>query len=136
MEIEPLSSNGSETIALSQPSLETTEPFLFQKTCSLRPRRPATAFGLATCLPSTNAFCAPMQLIPFEPDDTEADEGAEITLTGIEVSGGDREQILQALRLNRQILHTHQPDAHVDEAAVRATIDDLLDQLNEEKDSS
>ncbi len=73
-----------------------------------------------------------MQLIPFNSDDTEAgDEAVEVTLTGIEVSGGDREQILQALRLNQQILHTSQPNAEVDEAAVRATIDDLLDQLNE-----
>ena len=72
-----------------------------------------------------------MQLIPLDPDDTEADEDNEVTLTGVEVSGGDREQILQALRLNRQILHTPQPDAEVDEAAVRATIDDLLDRLSE-----
>jgi hypothetical protein len=78
-----------------------------------------------------------MPLIPFEPDDAETDEHTpEVTLTGIEVSGGDREQILQALRLNRQILYSPQPDAHVDEAAVRATIDDLLDQLNEEKNSA
>lgn len=74
-----------------------------------------------------------MQLIPFNPDDTEESEDAEITLTGIEVSGGDREQILEALRLNRQILHDPQPDADVDEEAVRDTIDDLLDQLNETK---
>jgi hypothetical protein len=73
-----------------------------------------------------------MPLIPFEPDDPETDEhDAEVELTGIEVSGGNREQVLQALRLNRQILHTPQPDAQVDEAAVRATIDTLLDQLNE-----
>lgn len=71
-----------------------------------------------------------MQLIPYDPEETTGDRD-EVTLTGIEVSGGDREQILEALRLNRQMLHTPQPDAEVDEAAVRATIDDLLDQLNE-----
>jgi hypothetical protein len=54
-----------------------------------------------------------------------------VTLTGIEVSGGNREQILEALRLNREMLHDSHPDAEVDKEAVRATINDLLDQLNE-----
>jgi hypothetical protein len=76
-----------------------------------------------------------MQLIPFEPDDDPDANDAPVTLTGIDVSGGDREQILQALRLNRQMLHAPQPDAQVDEAAVRATIDDLLDQLNASSDT-
>ena len=40
----------------------------------------------------------------------------------------DREQVLDALRLNRTILHEPQPDAEVDEPAVRRTIDRLLDQ--------
>lgn len=72
-----------------------------------------------------------MQLLPPNPDEKNSDDtSAKVTLTGIEVSGGDREQILEALRLNRQILHDPQPDADVDEAAVRSTIDDLLDQLN------
>ena len=72
-----------------------------------------------------------MQLLPPDPDEKSGDDSPpEVTLTGIEVSGGDREQILEALRLNRQILHAPQPDADVDEDAVRATIDDLLDQLN------
>jgi hypothetical protein len=72
-----------------------------------------------------------MPLIPFDPDDADNDEKDAVTLTGIEVSDADREQILQALRLNREMLHESHPDAEVDEAAVRATIDDLLDQLNE-----
>ncbi len=73
-----------------------------------------------------------MPLIPFDPDDADAeDEDADVTLTGIEVSGGDREQILEALRLNREMLHDSHPDAEVDKQAVRDTIDDLLDQLNE-----
>jgi hypothetical protein len=73
-----------------------------------------------------------MPLIPFNPDDADAeDEDADVTLTGIEVSEGDREQILEALRLNREMLHDSHPDAEVDKEAVRSTIDDLLDQLNE-----
>lgn len=73
-----------------------------------------------------------MPLIPFDPDEDEADaDDADATLTGIEVSDGSREEILRALRLNREMLHEAHPDANVDEAAVRATIDDLLDQLNE-----
>jgi len=73
-----------------------------------------------------------MPLIPFNPDDADAEnENADVTLTGIEVSGGNREQILEALRLNREMLHDSHPDAEVDKEAVRATIDDLLDQLNE-----
>jgi hypothetical protein len=73
-----------------------------------------------------------MPLIPFNPDDADAEnENADVTLTGIEVSEGDREQILEALRLNREMLHDSHPDAEVDKEAVRATIDDLLDQLNE-----
>jgi len=73
-----------------------------------------------------------MPLIPFDPDEEETDANEhDATLTGIEVSDGDREDILQALRLNREMLHDSHPDANVDEAAVRATIDDLLDQLNE-----
>lgn len=72
-----------------------------------------------------------MPLIPFDPDETDAEEeNTEVTLTGIDIFGGDREQILQALKLNRKMLHDPQPDAEVDEAAVRTTIDDLLDQLN------
>jgi hypothetical protein len=72
-----------------------------------------------------------MQLIPFDPDEPDTDDTSRVTLTGIEVSGGDREQILEALRLNRQMLHTPQPDAEVDEAAVRATIDELLSRTAE-----
>ena len=70
-----------------------------------------------------------MSLFPLDRDETGADEEAPVTLTGIEVSGGDREQVLEALRLNRQILHEPQPEAEVDEAAVRRTIDRLLDRL-------
>ena len=73
-----------------------------------------------------------MPLMPLDPDETDADDAnPDVTLTGIEVSSNDREQLLQALKLNRQMLHTPQPDAEVNEAAVRQTIDDLLDQLNE-----
>lgn len=71
-----------------------------------------------------------MPLLPFD-DDTDTDDEPPVTLTGIEVSGTEREQILEALRLNRKILHEPQPDAEVDEAAVQATIDDLLDRLSE-----
>jgi hypothetical protein len=75
-----------------------------------------------------------MPLMPLDADDTDADDDPDaVTLTGIDVSGGDREQILEALRLNRQLLHDPQPDAEVDETAVRQTIDDLLDQLNAAK---
>lgn len=76
-----------------------------------------------------------MPLLPSNPDETEKDEDASLTLTGIEVTGGDREQILEALKLNRQMLHEPQPDAEVDEAAVRRTIDALLDQLNDASQS-
>jgi hypothetical protein len=69
-----------------------------------------------------------MPLLPLD-DDTNTNDEAPVTLTGIDVSGTDREQILEALRLNRKLLHEPQPDAEVDEAAVRATIDDLLDRL-------
>jgi Trm5-related predicted tRNA methylase len=72
-----------------------------------------------------------MPLLPSNPDDLEANEDASIKLSGIEVTNGDREQILEALKLNRHILHEPQPDAEVDEAAVRKTIDALLDQLTE-----
>jgi len=61
--------------------------------------------------------------------DTGANEDAPVPLTGIEVSSPDREQVLEALRLNRRILYEPQPDAEVDEAAVRRTIYRLLDQL-------
>ncbi|PQJ33719.1 hypothetical protein BSZ35_03080 [Salinibacter sp. 10B] len=72
-----------------------------------------------------------MPLLPLDGDHASTDEeDAPVTLTGIDVSGGDREQILEALTLNRQLLHEPQPDAEVDEQAVRQTIDDLLDQLN------
>lgn len=72
-----------------------------------------------------------MPLLPSNPDDTENDDDTSLTLTGIEVTSADREQILEALKLNRQILYEPQPDAEVDEAAVRRTIDALLDQLND-----
>jgi hypothetical protein len=68
--------------------------------------------------------------MPLDADDADTDHESPVTLTGIEVSSGDREQILEALSLNRQLLHEPQPNADVDEAAVRRTIDDLLDQLN------
>lgn len=70
-----------------------------------------------------------MPLLPLDSDDTNTDADPPVTLTGIEVTGGDRDQILEALRLNRQLLHEPQPDAEVDEAAVRQTINDLLDRL-------
>jgi hypothetical protein len=70
-----------------------------------------------------------MPLFPLERDETGADEEAPVTLTGIEVTGDDRDQLLEALRLNRQMLHEPQPEAEVDEAAVRRTIDRLLDRL-------
>ena len=76
-------------------------------------------------------FLLAMPLFPLENEETGADDEAPVTLTGIEVSGGDREQLLEALRLNRQILHEPQPEAEVDEAAVRQTIDRLLEQLHE-----
>jgi hypothetical protein len=71
-----------------------------------------------------------MPLMPLDANDADIDDESPVTLTGIEVSNGDREQILEALSLNRQLLHEPQPDAEVDETAVRQTIDDLLDQLN------
>lgn len=76
-----------------------------------------------------------MSLVPLDPDETDAEDDADapVTLRGIDVSGNDREQILQALRLNRKLLHDPQPDAEVDEEAVRATIDTLLDKLNHER---
>jgi hypothetical protein len=46
-----------------------------------------------------------MPLFPLDRDESEADSDAPVTLTGIEVSGGDREQVLEALRLNRKLLH-------------------------------
>jgi hypothetical protein len=70
-----------------------------------------------------------MPLFPLERNETGADEEAPVTLTGIEVAGDDREQLMEALRLNRQMLHEPQPAAEVDEAAVRRTIDRLLDRL-------
>ncbi len=70
-----------------------------------------------------------MPLLPLDSDDTDTDDETPVTLTGIEVTGTDREQILEALRLNRKLLHEPQPNAEVDEAAVRATIDTLLDRL-------
>lgn len=74
-----------------------------------------------------------MSLVPLDPDETDAEDDAraQVPLTGIDVSGNDREQILEALRLNRKLLHEPQPGADVDERAVRATIDALLDKLNE-----
>ena len=72
-----------------------------------------------------------MHLIPLDPDSTDGNDADHaVTLTGIDVSGKNREQILRALRLNRQLLHAPQPDAEIDEAAVREKIDDLLDRLN------
>ncbi len=70
-----------------------------------------------------------MPLMPLDADDANTNDDSPVTLTGIEVSSGDREHILEALSLNRQLLHEPQPDAEVDEAAVRDTIDALLDQL-------
>ena len=55
-----------------------------------------------------------MPLMP-RPDDTGADADAPVTLTGVEVSSPNREQVLDALRLNRTILHEPQPDAEVDD---------------------
>lgn len=75
-----------------------------------------------------------MPLMPLDSDEdpeTDGNENDLVTLTGIDVSGGDREQILEALNLNRKMLHESQPGADVDESAVRQTIDALLDQLNE-----
>lgn len=72
-----------------------------------------------------------MPLLPLDSDDTDTDDDAPVTLTGIDVTGTDREQLLEALRLNRHLLHEPQPDAEVDEAAVRHTIDDLLDRLSD-----
>ncbi len=72
-----------------------------------------------------------MPLLPSNPDETENDEDTSFTLTGIEVTSGDREQILEALKLNRQMLYEPQPDAEVDEGLVRRAIDALLDQLND-----
>lgn len=74
-----------------------------------------------------------MPLIPYNSDYEEEENGIEddVTLTGIEVSDANRQQILQALHLNEEMLNESHPNAEVDEAAVRATIDDLLDQLNE-----
>lgn len=72
-----------------------------------------------------------MPLLPLDSDSTNTNDEMPITLTGVEVTGNDRNQILEALRLNRQLLHEPQPDATVDEAAVRQTINDLLDRLRE-----
>jgi hypothetical protein len=57
-----------------------------------------------------------MPLFPLENEETGADDEAPVTLTGIEVSGGDREQLLEA---------------EVDGATVRQTIDRLLEQLHD-----
>ena len=44
-------------------------------------------------------FVEDMPLIPLEPDDAESDApNASVTLTGVTVSGSDREQILEALK--------------------------------------
>lgn len=43
--------------------------------------------------------------------------------------GDDRALVLRALELNRQLLYEPQPGLDVDEAAVRAKIDELLDRL-------
>lgn len=72
-----------------------------------------------------------MSLFPLNRSETGPDEKAPVILTGIEVSSSDREQVLKALRLNRQILHEPQPGAEVDEAAVRRTIDAMLEQLQD-----
>lgn len=80
-----------------------------------------------------------MPLMPLNSDDSSEDgnsSDAPVTLTGIDVSGGDREQILEALQLNRKMLHEPQPGAEVDEGAVRRTIDTLLDQLNDSRDGT
>jgi len=69
-----------------------------------------------------------MALMPRR-DDPGADDDSPVTLTGISVSSAGREQVLVALRLNCKMLHEPQPDAEVDEAAVRRTIDRLLNQL-------
>lgn len=72
-----------------------------------------------------------MPLIPFDSSGPESDEPEPpVLLTGVSVSTSDREQILDALRLNRKMLHGPQPDAEVDEESVREAIDTLLDQLN------
>jgi hypothetical protein len=79
---------------------------------------------------SAQSTSTAMPLLPLN-DDTDTTDDAPVTLTGIEVSGGNREQILEALRLNRTLLHEPQPDAEVDETAVRTTIDKLLDRLSD-----
>lgn len=70
-----------------------------------------------------------MPLLPIDADDTSSD--APVTLTGIDIPGGRRKHLLEALRLNRKMLHDPQPGATVDEAAVRQTIDRLLDRLDD-----
>lgn len=78
-----------------------------------------------------------MPLMPLDSEDVPEGDGNGdnfVTLTGIDVSGGDREQILEALKLNRKLLYEPQPGANVDESAVRRTIDALLDQLHECED--
>lgn len=79
-----------------------------------------------------------MPLLPLDASDPEGDDEGDsvVTLTGIDVTGGDREQILEALTLNRRMLHEPQPNAEVNESAVRQTIDNLLDRLNDAEDPS
>lgn len=78
-----------------------------------------------------------MPLLPLDASDPDRDDDGDsmVTLTGIDVTGGDREQILEALKLNRQMLHEPQPGAEVNESAVRQTIDELLDRLNDAEDT-
>jgi len=70
-----------------------------------------------------------MDLIPFESDESSVDDSDPVDVSPVDVAGNNRDQILEALELNRQLLHDPQPGAEVDEAALRAKIDDLLDRL-------
>lgn len=72
-----------------------------------------------------------MPLLPLNADEPATDDDDAVVLTGIEVAGNDRQQLLEALRLNRALLHENQPDAEVDTDAIRQTINDLLDRLAE-----
>lgn len=70
-----------------------------------------------------------MPIIPLESDDSDPG-GDGVRVAPVDVAGDDREQLLQALELNRQLLYEHQPATEVDETAVRAKINDLLDRLD------
>lgn len=76
-----------------------------------------------------------MDLIPFESDGSSVEDDAPVDVSPVDVAGDNRKQLLEALELNRQLLHDPQPGARVDDKAVRAKIDELLDRLSPQQES-